>query len=229
VLRQALGFGGEVLESGSPRNDALTSPDRGKTAERVRRALRLPDGKRVVLYAPTWRENQLRHRGGFGLDLRIDLEHARRELAADHVLLVRAHSRVVEAVPGADGGFVRDVSAYPDTTELLLAADVLVTDYSSLTADFAITRKPMLFFGYDLERYRESRRGFDFDFERSAPGPLLRTSEELVRALRGLDRATDPHQEAYRRFRETFCHLDDGRAAARVVDRMLTLGSGQSD
>jgi len=229
VLRRAFGFDGEVLESGYPRNDLLSSPDRAKTAERVRRALRLPDGKRVVLYAPTWRENQLRHRGGFGLDLRIDLEHARRELAADHVLLVRAHSRVVEAVPGADGGFVRDVSAYPDTTELLLAADVLVTDYSSLTADFAITRKPMLFFGYDLERYRESRRGFDFDFERSAPGPLLRTSEELVRALRGLDRATDPHQEAYRRFRETFCHLDDGRAAARVVDRMLTLGSGQSD
>lgn len=226
VLRQALGYDGEVLESGCPRNDALSSPDRAKTAERVRRALRLPDGKRVVLYAPTWRENQLRHRGGFGLDLRIDLDHARRELAADHVLLVRAHHRVVEAVPGADGGFVRDVSAYPDTTELLLAADVLVTDYSSVTADFAVTRKPMLFFAYDLEQYRETQRGSRFDLERDAPGPLLRTSAELVRALRELDQATAPYQEAYRRFRDAFCDLDDGRAAARAVDRMLALGAG---
>ena len=226
VLRQALGFGGEVLESGSPRNDALTSPDRGKTAERVRRALRLPEGKRVILYAPTWREHLARHRGGFAMDQRIDLEHARRELAEDQVLLVRGHSRVVEAVPGADDDFVRDVSAYPDATDLLLAADVLVTDYSSLMFDFAITRKPMLFFGYDLERFREDSGGFYLDFERRAPGPLLRTSAELVRALRDPDRATAPYQDAYRWFRGTFCDLDDGRAAARAVDRMLELAAG---
>ena len=225
VLRQALGFGGEVLESGSPRNDALTSPDRGKTAERVRRALRLPEGKRVILYAPTWREHLARHRGGFAMDQRIDLEHARRELGGDHVLLVRGHPQVVEAVPGADGGFVRDVSGYPDATDLLLAADVLVTDYSSLMFDFAVTRKPMLFFTYDLEQYRDTQRGFTFDFERRAPGPLLRTSAELVAALRGLDRATAPYQEAYRWFRGTFCDLDDGRAARRVVDRMLDLAA----
>ena len=226
ILRRAFGFDGEVLESGYPRNDALTSPDRGKTAERVRRALRLPEGKRVVLYAPTWREHLARHQGGYALDLRIDLEHARRELAEDQVLLVRGHSRVVEAVPGADDDFVRDVSAYPDATDLLLAADVLVTDYSSLMFDFAITRKPMLFFGYDLERFREDSGGFYLDFERRAPGPLLRTSAELVRALRDPDRATAPYQDAYRWFRGTFCDLDDGRAAARAVDRMLELAAG---
>jgi len=224
ILRRALGFDGEILESGYPRNDALLSPDRAKTAERVRRALRLPEGKRVVLYAPTWREQLSRHRGGFAMDLRIDLEHASRELSADHVLLVRTHCHVVEAVPGADGGFVRDVSAYPNATDLLLAADVLVTDYSSLMFDFAVTRKPMLFFTYDLEQYRDAQRGFCFDFERRAPGPLLRTSAELVQALRGLDRATAGYQEAYRWFRGTFCELDDGRAGGRVVDRMLALG-----
>jgi CDP-glycerol glycerophosphotransferase len=224
ILRRALGFDGEILESGYPRNDALLSPDRAKTAERVRRALRLPEGKRVVLYAPTWREQLSRHRGGFAMDLRIDLEHASRELSADHVLLVRTHCHVVEAVPGADGGFVRDVSAYPNATDLLLAADVLVTDYSSLMFDFAVTRKPMLFFTYDLEQYRDAQRGFCFDFERRAPGPLLRTSAELVQALRGLDQATAGYQEAYRWFRGTFCELDDGRAGGRVVDRMLALG-----
>ncbi|QMU79236.1 glycosyltransferase [Streptacidiphilus sp. PB12-B1b] len=227
ILRRALRFDGEILESGYPRNDALCSPDREKTAERVRRALRLPEHKRVVLYAPTWRETLGRHRGGFAMDLRIDLEHARRELAGDHVLLVRTHTHVVEAVPGADGGFVRDVSAYPDVTDLLLAADVLVTDYSSLMFDFAVTGKPMLFFTYDLEEYRDALRGFYLDFERRAPGPLLRTSEQLVRALRGLDRATAAHAGAYRAFRADFCELDDGGAAARVADRMLELGAAR--
>jgi CDP-glycerol glycerophosphotransferase len=225
ILRRALRFDGEILESGYPRNDALCSPDRDKAAERVRRALRLPEGKRVVLYAPTWRETLGRHRGGFAMDLRIDLDHARRELGGDHVLLIRPHTHVVEAVPGADGDFVRDVSAYPDVSALMLAADVLVTDYSSLMFDFAVTGKPMLFFSYDLEEYRDTLRGFYVDFERRAPGPLLRTSAELVRALRGLDRATAPYAEAYRDFRAEFCDLDDGGAAARVVDRMLELAA----
>ncbi|WP_369214171.1 bifunctional glycosyltransferase/CDP-glycerol:glycerophosphate glycerophosphotransferase [Streptomyces flavofungini] len=225
VLRSAFRFGGDVdgelLETGYPRNDVLLAPDRAERAARVRRTLGLPEGKKVVLYAPTWREDKQRHRGGFLLDLRVDLEKARAGLGDDHVLLVRPHAHVVEPVPGAGDGFVWDVAGYPDIMELLLIADVLVTDYSSVMFDFAVTGRPMLFFTYDLEHYRDRLRGFYFDFEERAPGPLLSTSDELIAALRNVAAVCGPYEQAYQAFRAEFCDLDDGRAARRVVDRML--------
>ncbi|MGH4032853.1 CDP-glycerol glycerophosphotransferase family protein [Actinomycetota bacterium Odt1-20B] len=230
ILERAFRFQGDVegelVETGYPRNDVLLAPDRAKRAEKVRRALGLPEGKKVVLYAPTWREDKQRHRGGFLLDLRIDLDAARRELGDDHVLLVRPHAHIVEPVPGAGDGFVWDVAGYPDIMDLLLVADVLITDYSSVMFDFAVTGKPMLFFTYDLEHYRDRLRGFYFDFEERAPGPLLQESGALVAAVRDVTAATAPYAEAYERFRAEFCDLEDGHAARRVVDRMLAHRGG---
>jgi CDP-glycerol glycerophosphotransferase len=85
-----------------------------------------------------------------------------------------------------------DVSVYPDISELFLISDVLVTDYSSSMFDFAVTGRPMVFFTYDLERYRDHVRGFYFDFDAEAPGPLLGTSREVVEALR-LSAALERH------------------------------------
>ncbi|MEU9127369.1 bifunctional glycosyltransferase family 2 protein/CDP-glycerol:glycerophosphate glycerophosphotransferase [Kitasatospora sp. NPDC048540] len=221
VLRRAFKFEGEVLESGYPRNDLLFASDREKTAERVRERLGLPEGKKVVLYAPTFREDRRRPQDGYQLDLRIDLAAARAALAEDQVLLVRGHELTCGQVPGAGDGYVWDVGSYPDMAELLLIADVLVTDYSSSMFDFANTGRPMLFFTYDLEHYRDNLRGFSFDFEAQAPGPLLGTSEELVAALRDVDAAVAGHRDRYEAFREAYCDLDDGQASARVVDALL--------
>ncbi|KPC82570.1 bifunctional glycosyltransferase/CDP-glycerol:glycerophosphate glycerophosphotransferase [Streptomyces sp. NRRL S-4] len=219
VLRRAFGHTGEVLECGYPRNDLLYAPDRAKLADAVRQALAVPDGKRVVLYAPTWREDRPRRSGRYGLDLQLDLEQARKALGDDHVLLVRRHYLVGGSIPESD--FVRDVSRHPDVAELMLISDVLVTDYSSLMFDFAQTGRPMLFHTYDLEHYRDTLRGFCFDFENRAPGPLITDSAAVVEALRDPDAATAGHRAAYAAFRESFCDLDDGTAAAQVVDRML--------
>ncbi|MFI7327726.1 CDP-glycerol glycerophosphotransferase family protein [Streptomyces rubiginosohelvolus] len=219
VLRRAFGYGGEVLECGYPRNDLLYAPDRAKVAATVRERLAIPEGRRVVLYAPTWREDQPRKGGKYAPDLHLDLEHARETLGDDHVLLVRRHYLVGGSVPDTD--FVRDVSRHPDVAELLLISDVLVTDYSSIMFDFAQTGRPMLFHTYDLAHYRDTLRGFCFDFEHRAPGPLIPDSAGIVAALRDPEAATAGHREAYEQFREAFCDLDDGTAAARVVDRML--------
>ncbi|MFF2508453.1 CDP-glycerol glycerophosphotransferase family protein [Streptomyces sp. NPDC058067] len=224
VLRGAFGYQGEVLESGYPRNDLLHAADRAKVAAAVRERLGIPEDRKVVLYAPTWRENQPRKGGRYGLDLRLDLTAAERALGDDHVLLVRRHYLVGGTVPGTTSGFVRDVTRHPDVGELLLISDVLVTDYSSLMFDFAQTGRPMLFHTYDLDHYRDTLRGFYFDFAAQAPGPLLTTGEEVVAALRDPAAATAGHEDAYRRFREVFCDLDDGRAAAHVADAMLPGG-----
>ena len=105
----------------------------------------------------------------------------------------------------------------------MLAADVLVTDYSSMMFDFANTGRPMLFFTYDLDAYRDEIRGFYFDFENDAPGPLLRTTEELVDALGDIDAVMAAHASRYQAFASTFCALDDGHAAARVVDALFAV------
>jgi CDP-glycerol glycerophosphotransferase len=153
--------------------------------------------------------------------MRLDLTAARRALGEDHVLLVRRHAKVVDNVPGVDGTFAKDVSSWPDVNELLLATDVLVTDYSSLMFDFANTGRPVLFFTYDLADYRDRLRGFYFDTDR-LPGPHLQTSDQVVAAIRDVDRLHAEHAAAYSAFRADFTAWDDGHAATRLVDRVFT-------
>jgi CDP-glycerol glycerophosphotransferase len=105
--------------------------------------------------------------------------------------------------------------------ELFLITDELVTDYSSMMFDFANTGRPMLFFTYDLESYRDQLRGFYFDFEQTAPGPLLKESEQVVEAVADLDAVHRQYADQYERFVRQFCPLDDGGAAARIVDRVF--------
>ncbi|WP_326697809.1 CDP-glycerol glycerophosphotransferase family protein [Streptomyces sp. NBC_01754] len=232
LLRRALAYGGEVLEAGSPANDLLSAPGREKTAERVRRQLAVPDGHRVVLYAPTYRD-QLAHPpgevpGGWSRAYRwepsLDPGALSRALDARTTLLVRRHPRVTGGVPDAPG--LRDVTAHPDTAELLLIADVLVTDYAGLAFDFALTGRPMLFHTHDLEHYRDTVRGFCLDFEARAPGPLLVTTDEVAQALRTTGGSARLHADAYDSFRRDHCDLDDGGAARRVVDRLLADDGG---
>ncbi|MEU3019428.1 CDP-glycerol glycerophosphotransferase family protein [Nocardiopsis sp. NPDC007018] len=221
ILRSAFRFEGEVLETGYPRNDIFFSPDREAVAERTRRRLGLPEGKKVVLYAPTWRDDKYYTRGKHKLDLHLDLRRMYEKLGDDHVLLVRRHPRVVDSVPIVGEGFVHDVSLYPEIMELFLITDVLVTDYSSMMFDFANTGRPMLFFTYDLESYRDNLRGFYFDFEETAPGPLLTRSDDVIESLLDIDGVARRSEASYRSFVDQFCPLDDGHASARVVDRVF--------
>ncbi|WP_030168864.1 bifunctional glycosyltransferase/CDP-glycerol:glycerophosphate glycerophosphotransferase [Spirillospora albida] len=219
IMQRAFRYDGELLESGYPRNDLLARGDAGR-ATRVRRLLGIPEGAKVVLYAPTWRDDQARA-GGYRMELKLDLAAAREALGDDHVLLVRGHFNLGGGVEGADGGFAIDVTRYPDIADLYLIADVMITDYSSVMFDFAVTGRPQLFFTYDLERYRDQLRGFYFDLEAEAPGPLCHTSDELIEAIRVAQATVPIYAARYEAFRRKFCAWDDGGAAARVVDRML--------
>ena len=223
IFRRAFGFDGDILEYGYPRNDLLRCPDRARRAADIRRRLGLPAGQRIVLYAPTWRDDAPTRAAGYGFPQHLDLGAVAQTLGTDHVMMVRAHQAMREAlVTGATDSRVIDVTGYADMADLLLIADVLITDYSSAMFDFAVTGRPMLFFTYDLERYRDRLRGFYFDFEAEAPGPLLRTSDDVIEALRSLEDVTHGYRAAYDAFAARFCGLDDGRAAARAVDWLLS-------
>lgn len=212
VMRKAYAFLGKpIWVEGYPRNDMLVTGD----ARAVRETLGIGAEERVLLYAPTWRDDR---------EEMVDFIDAE-ELAAraDAVVLVRGHSRTLQ--PGRDrsGARVIDVTGFPETSRLLLAADALITDYSSVMFDFSVTGKPMFFLVPDLEHYRGTLRGFYFDLSERAPGPLVRSQEELVEALgqKGLE---EVYAERYAAWRRQFNALDDGHAARRVVDRLVDQG-----
>jgi len=212
ILRKAYAFFGRpIWVEGYPRNDALVT---GDTAA-VRAALGIGEGERVLLYAPTWRDDRIEM-----VDFVDPEELAQR---ADAVVLVRGHSRTLAAGRDRAGARVIDVTGFPETSQLLLAADALITDYSSVMFDFSVTGKPMFFLVPDLDHYRGQLRGFYFDLESRAPGPLVRTQDELVAALADPGHV-DAYAERYAAWRTQFNRRDDGHAAERVVARILDQG-----
>ena len=215
-LRAAFGFTGDVLEAGYPRMDILTSRQRARVRARVRAALGLADDVTAVLYTPTWRDDQFFAPGAPRIELALDAAAFAAELGPKYCLLPRLHYRVTDRGVPLDWPGVKDVSYYPDAQELYLAADVMVTDYSSTMFDFAVTGKPMLFYTYDLDNYRDALRGFYFDFEPIAPGPMVTTAEELLAGLRDLPGIRRSYAGRYADFQRTFCHLADGHATERL-------------
>ena len=223
ILARAFRYDGPILEIGYPRNDIFfREAEREERARRVRDRLRIPEGKRVVLYAPTWRDNNFNKNGRYQFSMKLDLERMYRAFGDDTVVLIRGHQLVAASVDTSMfPGFAYNVSTYPDISDLYLVADVLITDYSSVMFDFVNTGRPMLFFTYDLESYRDDLRGFYFDFEAEAPGPLLTHTNEVIEALGDLDSVARAHQTRYDAFRQKFAGLEDGGASARFIDRFL--------
>ncbi len=207
----------ETLEVGYPRNDRLAraTPDE---AAAMRERLGIPAGKTVVLYAPTHREW---HKSP---TMVLDVEDLARELGPDHVILVRAHYFHVRAGRSAVAGVgqVVDVSGYPVVEDLYLAADVLITDYSSLMFDYAVLDRPIVIFAPDWEAYR-LLRGVYFDLMAEPPGVVATTYPHLLDVFRTGAYADDRAAKARLHFRRRFCYLDDGAAAERVVRRVLPI------
>jgi CDP-glycerol glycerophosphotransferase len=220
VFRRAFRFEGEILETGYPRNDVLNSPGLQERRAGLRAAVGAAEGETVILYAPTWRDNLVDERGDLGFALQLDVDRLGAELGDGHLVLVRTH-HFIGAQLGGLGDRARDVSAYPDIRDLYQAADVLITDYSSAMFDFAVTGKPIVFFVYDLAQYRDEVRGFYFDLDEVAPGPLCATGDEVIEALRDLEAVHTSNAGRYRAFQERFCPFDDGRASQRVVERVF--------
>ncbi len=177
-----------------------------------------PTGRKVVLYAPTWRDNRN------DLIDSLDLAEFADQLPDDHVLLVRGHSRTIAGGTDLRAERLIDVTTYPDTGELMLIADVLVTDYSSVMFDFVSTDRPIIFFTPDIAHYSDVLRGFYFDFLADAPGPVVETGADLLAALVEVETAGEKYAARRAAWRERFAPHDDGRAAERVVRRIHESG-----
>jgi CDP-glycerol glycerophosphotransferase len=217
-LRHAFRFAGPVHETGYPRNDVLSAADRDERRARIRAQLGIADDAMAVLYTPTWRDDDLLISDGPDFTLHLDLERFHERFGDSAVLLLRLHYMVSGALGTVDLPGVLDLSFYPDIADLYLASDVMVTDYSSTQFDFAVLQRPIVYFAYDLDAYRDDVRGMYLDYEQLCPGPIVRTSDEVLDALGDLGELTERYAEPLAEFRRTFCALDDGHATARVID-----------
>ncbi|MFF7972893.1 CDP-glycerol glycerophosphotransferase family protein [Streptomyces sp. NPDC007905] len=205
------------LDYGYPRNDVFYTA----TAADVRAArerLGIAPGRTAVLYAPTHRDYEA------GFTPRLDLAALADRLGEDTVLLVRAHYFYGGAASPLTGlrrsGRIIDVSSYDPVEELCLAADALVTDYSSIMFDYANLDRPIVVYADDWETYRTTR-GVYFDLMAEAPGRVARTQEELAEIFTSGAWRDEGAAKARAAFRRRFCEYDDGRAAERVVRRVF--------
>lgn len=201
-----------VLPLGSPRTDYFFE-------ERDVKALRKefnefhPEckGKKLVLYAPTFRDDTNRDEE---LLKALDIPYFTERLGKEYALLIRLHPQVHSSVRPFDGA--TDVTDYPNVNELVLLSDVLITDYSSIAMDFALLRKSMLFFAFDLDYY-EGARSFYKDYETYVPGKIVKTGKDLVDSICN----NDFEREKIEEFREFNFGTTDGKAAQRLVDCLL--------
>lgn len=200
---------------GIAKTDVLFGERAVLAEQAARRRYAIPQGRRVILYAPTFRgESMIGARHPEQLDLRLMAAR----LGDDHVLLLRRHP-AVRSRPRIDAeaaAFVIDVSDHAEVNELFLVTDVLVTDYSSLAFDFALLGRPMAFFAPDHEAY-ERERGFYFDYRATVPGPVFESTEALVAFLR----AGSFDTERVKRFATEWFEVADGHAAERFVHEVV--------
>lgn len=171
----------QMLRTGVPRTDFFFNIEKLEASKlKVRNELNLPD-KQILLYAPTYRDDQLHVS-----EIALDLDRLEQALSSNYILLLKLHPAVKVELSQLNERFVLNVSDYPDMNELLAAADLLISDYSSLPFEYAFLEKPMIFHAYDLEAY-EQARGFWEDYEHLVPGPVVENTEGIISAIRGAD------------------------------------------
>lgn len=221
IFKRAFQFKKQILETGYPRNDILYSLNKESLINKVKQELGIGEDKKIILYAPTWRDNEFKKIGQYKFKLQFDLEEMKRELGDSVVILLRMHYLVSEKFNLRKyKDFVKDVSLYKDIRDLYLISDLLITDYSSVFFDYMNLKKPIVFFVYDLPAYRDSIRGFYFDFQQKTPGNLVQTSEELIKTVKEL--LHNPYiDHNYEDFYNEFCNLEDGKASKRVIETIL--------
>lgn len=205
-----------IFVLGLPRTDLLLSPSfLQKKKEAFLAEYENLRGKRWILYAPTFRDDEVEEP-----ELHLELPQMSEELEDGDVLMIRLHphiaNRLGEEFETAKWDNIINVSEYAGVTTLLAVADVLVTDYSSIIFEYCLQKKPMIFYAYDLEQFEAEGRSFYRDYKKFVPGPVVKTQDEWMRCMRN-----DNFSDVSEFVRENFCYLD-GNATERLLELIFS-------
>ena len=211
-----------IIEKGYPRNDFLFKYTEKDVSEIKQRILGEDiKNKKIILYAPTYRANQHESGVGYVYKEEVDFSKMREKLGDEFIILFRPHYFVANAFDFEKyKGFVYDVSKVDDINDLYVISDILITDYSSVFFDYANLKRPIIFYMYDLEYYRDKSNGFYFDVEKELPGKIIRTDDDLINEIIRISKEFT-YDEKYKKFNEKFNYLDDGEASKRVVEEII--------
>ena len=222
IFRQAFAYYKNILEIGYPRNDILFQKNNPQEILKLKKELGLPLDKKIILYAPTWRDDEFYDKGQYKFASKLDFDLAQNELSSDYVFIVKYHYLVQDKIDWSKyKGFVYNYDMRYDISILYLVSDMMITDYSSVMFDYSLLQRPILFYTYDLDKYKNELRGFYFDLTKEAPGPISTTTKDLIENIKNYD--CTEYQEAYEAFHNKYNHVDDGTASAQVVDLILSL------
>ena len=204
-----------LIPTGYPRNDALYEAT-DQTKQELRKKFEVPDNKQVILYAPTWRESE---DGGSSYKLAppIDWNKWKARLGDRYVVFLRTHHYTTKLMNVEFDEFVRNYTSYPNVNDLLIVADVLISDYSCIQLDYAILGRPQICFGYDYEAYKAAR-DFYFDMETTMPNGVMRNEDQVIEHLINMNYEEDCQKSI--KFRDD--HMEyGGGAALKCIEKVF--------
>lgn len=207
-----------MIEKGYPRNDFIVNHTK-KDVERIKKELKIPSNKKIILYAPTFRDNQHDSNTGYTYKTELDFDNLKKKLEKDYVILFRVHYLVASKFNfDKYKGFIYNVSDLDDVNELYIISDLLITDYSSVFFDYSILKRPMIFYMYDLDEYKNNLRDFYFGLE-ELPGPIIKDEKQLLKEIKKTEHFI--YTTKYKKFNNKFTYLDDGKSSKRVLEEII--------
>ena len=220
IFKRAFAFDGEMLEIGYPRNDILINENNETKINEIKERLNIDKDKKIILYAPTWRDNEFHRSGIYKFATEMDFNAMQNALSDEYVLIVKFHYLVKDEINWDEyRDFIIECNEMWDIQELYLISDILITDYSSVMFDYALLNRPILFFTYDLDFYKDNLRDFYFDIN-TVPGPLIETTEDLVDFIKNNSKEDyfEKYGTKYQAFKETYNEFDKGSSCQSVIE-----------
>lgn len=222
IFERAFKFKKEMLELGYPINDIFFK-DNAELINSIKIKYNIPKDKKIILYAPTWKDDEQKESWEHYFNLEIDLERLYSEFNDEYVILLKMHHLVSERlnIDKKLKDFAIDLSSYDDIQELYVMSDILITDYSSVFFDYAHSKRPILFFVPDLNHYIENVRGLYLNMETELPGPLIQNNDDLIYSIKNINTISDEYKERYEEFYERFCSLCTGNSGEKIVKKIF--------
>ncbi|MBY7144669.1 CDP-glycerol glycerophosphotransferase family protein [Virgibacillus sp. NKC19-3] len=201
-----------ILRTGIPRTDILiNNKEKQRIYQELKRSFPIIARKKVLLYAPTYRNEELS-----AYQLNLDIEKLYHELSEEYVLFIKLHPAISNKLREFYSDFIYDVSDFDDTNDLLLISDLLITDYSSIPFEYALLRKPMIFYAYDMDEYKVTS-GLIEDYENQMPGPVVTSTDAIIQVIK----EDDFDRNQINAFAAEWNEYSDGNSSIRLA-RFLT-------
>jgi len=203
-----------LIETGYPRNDFITNAS-SKDIFNIKRKYNIPTDKKIILYAPTWRDNSY-VTSGYTFELEADFHKWKNILGDEYIVIFKPHYLIINKFADDDSlnGFLYSIDANAEINELYVISDILITDYSSVFFDYAVLNRPIYFYMYDLDFYKEELRGFYLDIYTELPGKIYENETKLLEDIKN----ENYDNEQLNKFNQRFNHAQTGDCAKKVIE-----------